>query len=305
VNWFHQNRWLGTFLMVFGICILAALFFLLHARSGFEEAFIRFNEAATEHRRLQSLDPFPNDANCLKTKASLENYRAALEKVKEQLTTRILPITPLAPNEFQSRLRRAMVATGEKARTNRVKLPDNFHLGFDEFTAALPDTAAAPLLGQQLAQVELLMSILIDARVDAVTALKRVRLPADTAATAAASPAPLPRSTGTVSDTSYNPKLVERGIVDLTFASSPTVARKVLNQIAGSKQQLYIIRTLYVRNEKGKGPPREENAGGASQPETEATTGAPNAARSSAIEFIVGNEHIETSAKIEMVRFTF
>src|SRR5207244_4067825 len=97
-------------------------------------------------------------------------YVTGFDKLKEELKTRVLPAPALAPNEFQSRLRQATVTTTEKARSNRVQLPDNFALGFDEYTAALPNTAAAPLLGQQLSQVELLMNILLDAHVDGVTA---------------------------------------------------------------------------------------------------------------------------------------
>ena len=95
----------------------------------------------------------------------------------------------MAPNEFQSHLREAMTATAEKARANRVKLPENFQLGFDEFTTALPNTEVAPLLGQELAQVELLVDFLIDARVDALTAFKRMPLPEEKGA---ATPTPAP-----------------------------------------------------------------------------------------------------------------
>jgi hypothetical protein len=80
--------------------------------------------------------------------------------------------------------------------------------------------------------------------------------------------------------------------------SSPFVARKVLNQIASSNQQLYIIRTLHVRNEQEKGPRRESTEAGAS-------TAAPKPTPSGAIKFIVGDEHIEMSARIEMIRFTY
>ena len=45
----------------------------------------------------------------------------------------------------------------------------------------------------------------------------------------------------------------------MTFASSPSAARRVINQIASASQQFYIIRTLHVLNEKEKGPPRAEN----------------------------------------------
>ena len=104
------------------------------------------------------------------------------------------------------------------------------------------------------------------------------------------------------------PKMLERAIVDLTFASSPSAARKVLNQIASSSQQFYIIRTLHVRNKQDKGPPREQSAGASgagSAPNASGSAAAANPTPSSALKFIVGNEHIETSATIEIVRFTF
>jgi hypothetical protein len=58
-----------------------------------------------------------------------------------------------------------------------------------------------------------------------------------------------------------------------------------------------VIRTLHVRNEKEKGPAREGNAAGAPA----ATPPPANAP----LNFIVGNEHIQTSARIEMPRFNF
>src|SRR5207248_10538096 len=128
----------------------------------FSDATAQFNEVATERTRLEHLNPFPNEENFRKTQTALENYGATLNKTKEELKSQVVALVPLAPNEFQSRLREAIANVTEKARANRVKLPENFSLGFDDFTAALPDTAASPLLGQQLNQVELLINILID-----------------------------------------------------------------------------------------------------------------------------------------------
>jgi hypothetical protein len=304
MNWFQQNRWLGTFLIVFGVCLLLTGYFFFSAKSSSAEAFSRFQEAATERNRLERLDPFPSEANYRTMKLHLENYSAALDKLKEELKTRVLPMPPLAPNEFQSHLRQAMLTTSEKARANKVKLPDNFALGFDEFTSALPNTAAAPLLAQELSQIELLMNILIDARVDGVSAFKRTPLPPETRSTSSgqAPAATTPPGRKPAATAATGPKLLERGMVELTFASAPSATRKVLNQIASSNQQFYILRTLHVRNEKDKGPPREQ----ATQPGTAATTVAPaKAASAAAISFIVGNEHIETSARIELIRFTF
>jgi len=289
MNWYRENRWLGNFLIAFAVTALLALWFLFGARSGFTEASAQFNEAATERNRLEHLNPFPNEGNFRKTRTALDDYSATLTKLKAELRAQVLPVEPIAPNEFQSRLRRAIVNTTEKARANRVKLPENFHLGFDEFRTTLPTTAAAPLLGQELAQVELLFGILIDARVDAIAAVKRTTPPAE----ATAAPTPPPKKPS--APTNAAPPVVERAIVDLTFTASPSAMRKVSNQIASAERQFFIVRTLYVRNQQLKGPAREQTAA------TAGTTPPPT----SAIKFIVGNEHVEITARIEIVRFAF
>ena len=290
MSWYRDNRWLGNFVIAFAGSALLALWFLFHARSGFAEAFAQFNDAATERSRLEHLNPFPNEENYRKTQTALVNYGASLNKLKDELRAQTVPVSPLAPNEFQSRLRRAIVSTTEKARANRVKLPENFHLGFDEFRTTLPTTAAAPLLGQELAQVELLFGILIDARVDAVAAVKRTTPPAET--TGAATPPKKPSGS-----TSAAPAVVERTIVNLTFTASPSALRKVINQIASSERQFFVVRTFYVRNEQQKGPSREQS--------TAAPAAATPTAPTSGLKFIVGNEHVETTATIEMLRFAF
>ena len=286
MNWDRENRWLGNFLFTFASGLLIALWFLFHAKGEYSDAAAHFNEVATERIRLEHLNPFPNEENLRKTQAALRTYEATLNRVKEDLKSQVVPVAPLAPNEFQTRLREAIANVAERARVNRVKLPDKFHLGFDEFTASLPDPAAAPVLGQQLAQVELLANILIDNRVDAITGLKR---------------SPPARASAVGRKPSQNgAKVIERSVVDIAFTASPTAFRKALNQITSFDRQFFIVRTLHVYSDQQKGPPREQ-AGSAP-----AATPAPNAATSpGAIKFIVGNEHLEASASVELVRFTF
>lgn len=288
MNWYQENRWIGNFLVAFVATLFFATWFLFHCKSEFAEAFVRFNEVATERIRLEHLNPFPNEENFRKSQIALDNYGEALGKTKEDLKSQVVPLVPLAPNEFQTRLRQAIVNAIERARTNGVKLPENFHLGFDEFTAALPDTVASPILGQSLIQVELLLNILIDNRVDAITNLRPTALsskqPTATTPKSGAEP----------------PKVVERFIVELAFTASPTAVRKILNQIASFDRQVFIVRTLHVRNEQSKGPSRERNG-------EIATAGiAPDRSSSPAsIKFIVGEEHLEVAATVEVVRFTF
>lgn len=298
MNWFQANRWLGRFLIGSGIATLLALGFLFHAKGSFGEAKAHFNETAAEQNRFERRDPFPSETNYRKLKVYSDNYAAALEKFKEKLKGYVRPSGPLAPNEFQSRLRQAMVASAEKANANKVKLPDNFALGFNDFTVALPNNDIAPLLAQELAGAEVLTNILIEARVDSVTAFAR-RSAATSAVGAATTSAPGKKPTSFPAGES---KVIDRNIVDLSFVASPSTARKVLNQIASSNQQLYIIRILHVRNDKEKGPPREGGAAGTTAGGSAADT---TTASTFALKFIVGNEHIEASARIEMVRLTF
>jgi hypothetical protein len=217
----------------------------------------------------------------------------------------MLTEAPLAPNEFQTRLRQAIIHTAENARNNRVKLPANFFLGFDEFVSSLPSSEDAPALGQELSEVQLLLNTIIEARVDAITAFHRVSHPG-TATGASPAPAATPR---TPSKPSPGPKTIEQRTVEFAISASPAAGRRVINQISADNEQFFIIRAIYVKNQKDKGPPRETAAGtGAAIPLPNpvvpaGASPAPAATPAGPLNFIVGNEHIDLSARVELVNF--
>ena len=306
MNWLRENRFLGTFLIALGVCTACALWFLFSARSDWDDAAIRFHQTAAELNRLERLAPYPSGENLRRMKAHADDYSAALGRLQDELRARVAPLTSMAPNEFQSHLRLAMTAVASKARANKMKLPDKFYLGFDEFASALPNEAAASQLGQELAQIEWILDILFEARVDALTSFRRIPLPDGRgnalapASTPNRKPAPVALA---------GPKPLERKVVEATFVSTPAAARKVLNQIAGTNEKFFIVRLLHVRNEKDKGPPREPAADAAGVAAGTAPSPAGNSeakpSPAASLNFIVGNERIETFARIEIVRFTF
>ena len=303
MKWFQQNRALGTFLAVSGICILLAAGLLYWRWSVWGEAKQTFDQATAERNRLQGLNPFPNDANYRKLQWYLERYSVSLDKFKDELKTEVAPAPPLAPNEFQSRLRQATLAAEERARKNYVKLPDKFQLGFDEFARIMPGTAVAALLGQELSQVQMFFNILLDAKVDSITSFRRQPLPEERGPSPTPAPSPGQRvATAAKPGGPPTAKLIERNIIEVTFKAAPGAARKVMNEITSSTGQFFIIRTLYVHNEKDKGPPRERTGAPTPVPNPQAS---PGQSPAGALDFIVGNEHIEVSATIEMLRFTF
>ena len=302
MNWFRENRFVGPFQISFGICVLGAVWFLFEAKRNWNDASTQFDQTTAELNRLERLELYPSAENLGRMKAHAEDYEAALAKLKDELKVRGLPVSPMAPNEFQSRLRVAMTGIAEKARANGVKLPDKFYLGFDPFASALPNEMAAPLLGQELAQVEWLLHTMLEARVETLISFRRARLPEENATAAAGASSPV-----TGRKPGVTPILLDRNLVEATFLSTPAAARRVLNEISGVTEQFFIIRLLHIRNEKDQGPLREGPADRAAllaAPEPAGSPG-PKPPAVAALDFIVGNERIETSATIEIVRFRF
>jgi hypothetical protein len=298
MNWFRENReasWLG---ILCGGAVLIALILLWLARSRFTGVDWQLSNATSELQRLQSLQPLPNEANLDALKKQGSDYGQAVRKLKQDLQKAVLPASSLAPNEFQVRLRAAVTDVTEKARAAGVKLPDDFFLGFDEFATALPETEEAALLGQQLEQIKLLVDILIDAHIDALTAFRRIERSVN----------PVPAAQWAFARTAKfasvpENRTVQRASVEVTFTASPAAMRRVVNQIANSERQFFIIRTLHVKNEHEKGPARGSTApNGATMPNQQSAATAEGKG-TRPLNFIVGTEHLQTSATIEMLRF--
>jgi hypothetical protein len=299
MNWFRENPFWSAFIAIAGGALLLAAGLLWWTKGSYEDAMAKYRESAAEQTRLESGNPYPSAANVGKMKTYLDNYKAALDKLKAELKTRMLTEAPLAPNEFQTRLRQAIIRTAENARNNRVKLPANFFLGFDEFVSSLPSPEDAPALGQELSQVQLLLNTIIEARVDAITAFHRIPHPGITPAAGAVSPA-TPRAPPKPSP---GPRLIEERTVEFAISASPTAGRRVINQIAAASEQFFIIRAIHVKNQKDKGPARENAGPAAPIPPPNPTGAAPAPTPAGPLNFIVGNEHIDLSARVELVNF--
>ena len=305
MNWFEQNKFVGSFLAALALATLLAGYFLLHEKGAAGDEGARLDATMDELARLRRGIPFPNDDNLQKMKAQTEAYRTSLVTLENELKPRSFPIVPMQPNEFQAQLRQSANAVIEKGRASKVQLPENFYLGFDNYATSLPNSAAAPLLGRELKAIEWLTNTVIDAHADALTSLSRAPLAEEKAA-----PTPPPatvRGGKPAKPANAAPGVVKSDSLDLVFAASPAAARKVLNQIAGAKEQFFVVRTMVVKNPVDKGPPRGETPGAAAasaatpaQPSAAAREGTPAAA---SVSFIVGTEHINVAAKIEIMQF--
>ncbi|MDQ2659920.1 MAG: Amuc_1100 family pilus-like protein, partial [Verrucomicrobiota bacterium] len=165
-----------------------------------------------------------------------------------------------------------------------------------------PDTAQAPALGQELAQAELLANILLDAHVEAIVSWRRVSPNERSLGVSTPTPSPARKPAATAKP---GAPALERNVIDLTFIASPGAMRRVLNQIASAPSQLFVVRTLHILNEKEKGPPREGAAPNVTAPPpAPAPAPAPGQTPAvAALNFVVGSEHVQTSARVEMLKW--
>src|SRR5438477_10195760 len=147
MNWFRENPFWSAFIAIAGGALLLAAGLVWWTKGSYEDAMVRYRESAAEQTRLESGNPYPSSANVGKMKTYLDNYKATLDKLKPELKTRMLTEAPLAPNEFQTRLRQAIIHTAENARNNRVKLQANYYLGLDEVVSCLHFKEDVPLVG--------------------------------------------------------------------------------------------------------------------------------------------------------------
>ncbi len=257
-----------------------------------------------ERNRLRRSVPFPNEKNLHKTKAQTESYRSALLALESELKVRALPKLPLQPNEFQAQLRLAVSEVQDAAAKAKMQLPASFNLGFDEYASSLPDGQAAPLLGQQLRAIERIVNMAIEAHLDSLGNLTRTPLPEEKSV----GPTPKVANAGPgLSSNNSPPEIVRFSAIDLFFSGSPAAARRVINQIAACKEQVYVIRTLVVKNQVDKGPKRSESETVAATPPLapkKPASSAPKATQEG-ITFIVGTEHLDLAARIEIVSFSF
>src|SRR5436190_1977230 len=299
MNWFRENPFWSAFIGLAGGALLLSLGLLWWTKGSYDEAVAQYRDAASAKATLENGNPYPSGANITKMKTYLDDYKGALDKLKAELKAHMLSEVPLAPNEFQTHLRQAISQTMENARSHRVKLPANFFLGFDEFVSSLPSPEEAPALGQELSQIQLLLNTVIEARIDAITAFRRVP---HSGITAAATPPTTPRPAA-----KQPAKLLEQRTVEFTIAASPTAGRKVINQITATSEQFFVIRAVQVKNQKDKGPARESSSatGAADVNQLPAVAAGPTPAATPAgpLNFIVGNEHIDLSARVELVNF--
>ena len=317
MDWIRNNKFMAGFLafMAVGVGVLGYLLFTSY--SHYDEVAQQYDKQVSELKRLQQLQPFPDEQGLKKFTERRKSYASAVSALQAKLAAYEPPPEnpPLTPIQFADKLRKTVEDVSGAAQNVGMALPENFYMGFEQYRSAPPEASATPLLSQELDAINDLVGLLLKQHVERLTAISRGRLPHEAGGVVApTSPVGPGRPAGKADPGTDD--LVVRYPVDISFTAQPSAIRAILNDVTAAKR-LYVIRAIQVKNQMDKAPLREDpNAavvGGTDQ--AAATPAEPPAADqngvpvpplpkkgSAPLRYIVGLEKIDAEMRIEIVK---
>ena len=186
-----------------------------------------------------------------------------------------------------------------------MRLPEKFYLGFDRYQTEPPEEAAAVPLGHQLKAIEWVIMQLIEKRAFELRSLTREELPTERGAKGAK------QETADASKPGKGSKpLVLKNAFEVVVLIEQNAFANLLNTIVSPQApQFYVPRLVTVKNEKEKGPPKVAGGSPSAPPAinpdgTPVATAAAPAAATPVSSYIVGEEKIEVTLRLEIVDFT-
>ena len=326
MNWAKENKFLAGFFVVVVLGLGFLGFKALSADSKLEEANNAYAAKASEYNNLRRREPYPSNENLKKFEEQKAEAAERINAFQAELAKKEFPLNKdLQPTQFQDELKKSVNAIRAQAAEANVKLPEKFYLGFDRYETQPPDAAATPALGRQLKSIEWVLQQFIAARVAELRGLTRPELPEEKSRGGAGAAArrddrpagarpdrggSAPRGGG-----GARTDLVASTYFDvIVLCKQPQFATVLSNLISPKAPQFFIPRAVRVKNQTEKGParvidappPAPEPAATTPAPGTPATPPAdtpPPAAPAANVSYIVGQELIEASLRVEMVDF--
>ena len=262
MSWVSENK----FLTGYGAVMLAGLgtlgYFTWSAMDKYDAARGAFASASSQLKTLQETKPALTKPHLDELLAQKQEITDKIGTFQKELKSRVLPLpsAPIAPAQFQDKLKETVAQIAAKAAAANVERPKDFYLGFGEYQSRPPTDKATPALARELHAIDLVMNILIKTGSLELEEFHRDPLPEEGRARTdeGAAGAGKRRSAADRSDHG----VIERNGLRLKFTSSDEALRRVLTELANHKEQLFIVRNLVVQNKQMESPPRLAAAGG-------------------------------------------
>ncbi len=314
MNWVQENKFLTTLLVVLVVGVGALGFLAFTASTAHEAASARYTDAANEFNRLRRLQPYPNKQNLEKLAGQKTEATQVINEFQAELAKKEFPLTPISPTDFQDELKKSVTAVRAKAKEAGVKLgdkeTDKFYLGFDRYETTPPESGATAVLGRQLKAIEWVVELVIANRV-AEMKLIRLELPEEKGKGGKpAADAGKGRDNRDARDSRGGGKprqdLVSYYPFDVVITGKQAQIANILNAVISPKApQFYVPRSIRVRNQKDKGPPRVVEAAAAPVVDpANPNAPAPAAPAAPPPTFIAGEELVEAAIRFDIVDFS-
>ncbi len=244
MSWIKDNKFIaglagGTFL---GVALLA--FLGIKGLGRYEAAMEKFAAASEEVGAMEKLPLYPKTANKDGKTKALAEYARSLETLQTAFEPyRSKQVTNVSPQEFTTALLAANAEVSKAFEEAGTTVPELFFLGFEGYKTTLAPANTTGVLKFELSAITRLMLALAKAKPTALKNLHRPILPEEEGQTYTPPGAAVARSFP----------------LEITFTGSENAARQFVTSLASSENQLVVIRSLRVTNEK-KDPPKAGDA---------------------------------------------
>ena len=300
MNWVKENKFLTGFLIIMLIGVGALGYEVFSASGASDDATSQYTDKAAEYSRLRHLVPFPNRQNLDAYEAQKKEAAVVIDAFQADLAKKEFPLEPLTPEGFQDKLKASVTAVRAKAADANVKLPEkDFFLGFERYENTPPTPDAAPPLGRQLKAIEWVTNQYIANSVVEIVSLTRSELPEEKGNTEKTNrPTGRPGGGGPGGGGpgggnrggggAGRSDLVKYYPFNLVAVFKQPKLASVLDVITGTQApQFYVLRRISIVNQNEKGPSKAPDP---TKPDK-------------SVNYIVGDELIETAAEYDIVDF--
>ena len=292
MKWFKENMILSSLL---GILLLASgvlTYIAMDSAASHEQAVNSYSSEVKNVENIKKRALYPNEQTKRKIESQNKEYKEKINILAGKLSKMEVPLEPITPQEFQDKLRNAVNQIRTAAQDKKVKLPDKFFLGFDDYQSQLPTPEMAPLLFRELNNIRSYISQLINLQVSSIDRLERK--PAE--------PQPTPTPTENTKNKKDKPQVPTLppftiSTFNVAFTAALDKCRYAINEIP-TNDAFLIIRNLDMENSKPMAPSKRAAADeSAPSPDTSKTEARSN------IKVILGQELVKTSLTIEIFDF--
>ena len=260
MDWIQENKFVSG-LLAATILFAGGIFYHGYSEGDdFKANMAQYADLRSRYDTLISAKPYPNQENLQAREEIIEEYDAVIKEVLNAFYEYKPDKLPKpTPGEF-SDARIKMQGDLRKA-FNRIgtSLPEGCGFGFEKYAKIQAAPYATSKLNYQLGAIQWLFEKLAENEPKAIINIRRELLDVEKGPP----PAPSTKKNARRGNQAANPgdeKIFEVMPVELAFTASEASMRNFLKEMANSKEYLYAIRSLRIRNEKQNAPSPKDAA---------------------------------------------